>query len=31
MASYILRRIITIIITLFFISVITFWIMHSVP
>ncbi len=31
MFSYILRRIITIIITLFFISIITFWLMHSVP
>ncbi len=31
MASYIVRRVLTIIMTLFFISAITFWIMHSVP
>ncbi len=31
MARYVTRRILTIIVTLFFISIITFWMMHSVP
>ncbi len=31
MFSYIVRRLFTIVLTLFFISAITFWIMHSVP